>query len=233
MIVFIFENGAMVYRKVNFLYLSFIQNEISRYKIHTSIRIIYEMEALENQTCTTKFYFLKQNCKFDEYCCYSHEFSETEKDELLEKLKAGLEIMKQKNRKIETKKVNWQKLTRLSRRMLRRNLKPCNCCNTNKRRLEINLRKSQEVNEKLIDDIKTFNDKMIEIVPRTIIQENKELKETLNVLHAVIDIYKQAEVVAEENSKSGENRNDNLDEVPTNPFSIVMIVHLPVNQKED
>ena len=93
--------------------------------------------------------------------------------------------------------------------MLRRNLKPWNCCNTNKRSLEINLRKSQEVNEKLIDDIKTFNDKMIEIVPRTIIQENKELKETLNVLHAFLDIYKQAEVDAEKDPKSGEHRNDN------------------------
>ena len=54
---------------------------------------------------------------------------------------------------------------------------------------------------------------MIELVPKTIIQENTDLKETMNVLNGVIDVYKQAEIDAEKYSENGEIRNENLDEV--------------------
>ena len=79
--------------------------------------------------------------------------------------------------------------------------------------LEIKVKTIEDINEKLIDDTKTFNDKMLELVPKTMIQENIDLKETINVLHAVIDVYKQAEIDAEKDSENGEIINHNLDEV--------------------
>ena len=71
-------------------------------------------------------------------------------------------------------------------------------------------------------------------MPRTIIQENKGLKETLNVLYAVIDIYKQAEVYAEDKRILNVVKIEmtTSTKLPTNPFSIVMILHEQVNLRE-
>ena len=76
----------------------------------------------------------------------------------------------------------------------------------------------EDVNEKLIGDIKTFNDRMLESLPKAIIKENEELKETLNMLHTVIDIYKQAEIDAEEESENCAEGNDDLNELTKQNF---------------
>ena len=62
---------------------------------------------------------------------------------------------------------------------------------------------------------------MIKSVPKLVIQENEELKETLNVLHAVIDVYKQAEIDAEEdfeNDDLNQLANQNLFQCRKCPF---------------
>ena len=60
------------------------------------------------------------------------------------------------------------------------------------------LSKVQEVNIMLIEDIKTLNDRLLVFVPGAVEKENSELRETLSMLHTVIDMYKQAEIEAEE-----------------------------------
>ena len=76
----------------------------------------------------------------------------------------------------------------------------------------------EDVNEKLIGDIKTFNDIMLESLPKAIIKKNEELMETLNLLHTVIDIYKQAEIDAEEESETCAEGNDDLNELTKQNF---------------
>jgi hypothetical protein len=78
---------------------------------------------------------------------------------------------------------------------------------------EAKLEAMEDMNEILIGDINILNGKMLELVPNAVIQENKELKETLNVLHNVIDVYKQAEIDAEEDSENVAARNDDLDQL--------------------
>ena len=59
---------------------------------------------------------------------------------------------------------------------------------------------------------------MLELVPHTMIQENKDLKETMNVLHAVMYVYKQAEIDAEEDSENGEKEMTTWMKLPTKHF---------------
>ena len=63
---------------------------------------------------------------------------------------------------------------------------------------------SQDINEKLLKDIQDINNKLMVFVPG-IEKENEELKETLAMLHAVIDIYKQAEIEGESDLMDIEN----------------------------
>jgi hypothetical protein len=54
---------------------------------------------------------------------------------------------------------------------------------------------------------------MLELVPNAVIRENESLKETMNVLHNVIDVYKQAEIDAEEDHEDVVARNDDLNQL--------------------
>ena len=47
----------------------------------------------------------------------------------------------------------------------------------------------KEVNAMLIEDVRILNDRLLVFVPGAVEKENSELKETLAMLHTVIDIY--------------------------------------------
>ena len=63
----------------------------------------------------------------------------------------------------------------------------------------------------LIEDIRALNDRLLVFVPGAIEKENAELRETLGVLRAVIDIYKQAEIDAEVEESEIVKDNDDSD----------------------
>ena len=52
-----------------------------------------------------------------------------------------------------------------------------------KKKLDI----SQDMNERLMKDIQVINNKLMVFVPGAIEKDNEELKETISMLHAVID----------------------------------------------
>ena len=63
----------------------------------------------------------------------------------------------------------------------------------------------------LIKYIRTLNDRLLVFVPGAVEKENSELRETLSSLHTVIDIYKQAEIEAEEYENAEVEENDDID----------------------
>ena len=69
----------------------------------------------------------------------------------------------------------------------------------------------QDINDVLIEDIRALNDRLLVFVPGAIEKENTELRETLGVLRAVIDIYKQAEIDAEVEESEAVKYNDDAD----------------------
>ena len=67
----------------------------------------------------------------------------------------------------------------------------------------------QDINDVLIEDIRALNDRLLVFVPGAIEKENTELRETLGVLHAVLDIYKQSEIYAKvEESEAVKDKDD-------------------------
>ena len=118
-------------------------------------------------------------------------------------MKADLETLKQKNSELEARNCELDKANKALKKDVDKKSKSLKEFQNRQQENEITFETMEDINEKLIGDINALNDKMLELVPHAIIQENEELKETLNVLHNVIDVYKQAEIDAEEDSENG------------------------------
>jgi DNA repair exonuclease SbcCD ATPase subunit len=126
-----------------------------------------------------------------------------EKEEL-KQLKEEIEAIKQKNKELENNITSLkQKNKELedSNNKLKKNvndkemdLAKCKQLQTKTAQKHAEV---QDINDVLIEDIRALNDRLLVFVPGAIEKENTELRETLGVLHAVIDIYKQAEIDAE------------------------------------
>ena len=57
----------------------------------------------------------------------------------------------------------------------------------------------KQINDLLLNDVKQVNEKVMKVlVPSALQKENEELKETIEILQTVIDIYKQAEIDEEQ-----------------------------------
>ena len=103
-----------------------------------------------------KFHFLKKNCKFAETCCYSHSYSDNKNNELLEKLKVDLENMKQKNKELEAINVELDKANKALKKDVDEKSKFIEQSKIQQKEHETRLDTIEDVNEKLIGDIKTL-----------------------------------------------------------------------------
>ena len=108
---------------------------------------------------------------------------------------------------------------------LKKKTEQLNEAQTQETKAQNNLKEIQKLNENLIEDIKILNDKLYALVPDSIHKENEELKETLEVLRAVIDIYKQAEIDAE-NHHGGRGGSE---DTPVNSYLFEKQIQLKCN----
>ena len=133
-------------------------------------------------------------------------------------MKADLEIFKQKNLELEAKNSELDKANKALTKEVEKKSKSLKQLQNQESENKMKLNAMEDINGKLIGDINTLNDKMLKLVPDAVIQENEELKETLNVLHYVIDVYKQAEIDAEDDSEEIPARNDDVDQFTDQNF---------------
>ena len=167
----------------------------------------------EKRTCPRrhprkcKFFFLRDHCKFGEFCEYSHDIKNNQNEELLQ-LKDALEETRRESKtskNIEKENSNLRKANESLMKDVKKKAKQLEEAQTQELKALNNLKEILKINENLIKDIKVLNAKLYAFVPDSIHKENEELKETIEVLRAVIDVYKQAEIDAENQDGGSED----------------------------
>ena len=115
-----------------------------------------------------------------------------------------IEAIKQKNKELENNIANLEQKNKEledSNNKLKKNVNDKEMdlakCKQLQTKTAQKLADVQDINDVLIEDIRALNDRLLVFVPGAIEKENVELRDTLGVLRAVIDIYKQAEIDAE------------------------------------
>ena len=155
---------------------------------------VFQKQVCDLQNCSARHskkckYFAKKKCKFGEKCHFSHKANHISSESEIKQIEEEFQCLKVENKRLEEERKEKEK------EQDKVNLK---LNNTREELLETKkkLNISQDINVKLLKDIQDINDKLMVFVPG-IEKENEELKETLAMLHAVIDIYKQAETDGE------------------------------------
>lgn len=135
-------------------------------------------------------YFARKKCKFGEKCHFSHQANQTSTESEIKQIEEEVKSLKVENKRLKEEIEEREK--ELDKTNMKLSKTTADLLET-KEKLNI----TQDINEKLIKDIQVLNNKLMVFVPGAIEKENEELKETLAMLHAVIDIYKQAEIEGE------------------------------------
>ena len=140
-------------------------------------------------------FFLRNKCKFKNKCEFAHDANHKNVIEA-EAIEKEVESLKREVKKLE--KENEQLLSKIKEQ------------NIEVEKLKLikkNFEELSEVNKVLIDDVRNLNNKLKAIMPGAQERENESLKETVAILQAVIDIYKQAEI-----DEEGINESNNIAE---------------------
>jgi predicted nuclease with TOPRIM domain len=136
-------------------------------------------------------------------------------------LKDDLEDIRRESKNIEKENSNLRKANESLVKDLKKKTEQLNEAQTQEIKIQYNLKEIKKLNENLIEDIKILNDKLYAFVPDSTHKENEELKETLEV----IDIYKQAEIDAE-NHHGGRGGSE---DTPVNSYLFEKQIQLKCN----
>jgi hypothetical protein len=138
-----------------------------------------------------RYYFLKRFCKFQESCHYSHGEGNSHEDIAIVRLE--IEKIKKKNEELESETMHL-KLVNLE---LINNLKMAkeevNLIMKEKNAIHTENKEIKEVNEHLLEDINVINERIGNMIPGKLEEENLELKESNAILKCLLQMHKNEE----------------------------------------
>ena len=139
-----------------------------------------------------RYFFLKRFCKFQESCHYSHGEGKTHEDIAIVRME--IERIKKKNEELEKETMHLKLVNQELIDNLKTAKEEVDLLKKEKNAIQIENKEIKEVNENLLEDINVINERIGNMVPGKLEEENLELKENNAILKCLLEMHKNEEL---------------------------------------